>query len=246
MDDSLRRENTAQTRELLNEDWFEPEMDRGVFVAILRCSNVRCQESVAVGGESRVIEEQDPEQARQAYFTVHQPHSFIPAPRLIVLHEKTPEDVVAQIRVAESQVFGFPASAANSIRTAVERLLDDQGVRSTTVTRRRKRMRLSLHARVEQFRTEDPVNADQLLAVKWLGNAGSHDAVTAGSVFDALDILELVLEDLYSPRRREVMSLARRVNKAKGPPKQASRKTAKRLVTGSATTADADRRRESQ
>ena len=38
-----------------------------------------------------------------------------------------------------------------------------------------------------------------LLAVKWLGNAGSHaDNISREKVYDAFDIIEAVLKDVFS------------------------------------------------
>jgi hypothetical protein len=224
-DKTLREEATAETTSAYGEDWFEPEMHRGVFVAMLQCANARCAEAVAVAGESSVVEEPDPEYVKQGWHTVHQPRVFLPAPALITLPEETPTDVVAQVRAAEAQVFAHASAAGNSIRTAVERLLDERGVRKTTINKKRRRVPLSLHSRIEEYQKKDSPNGGQLLAVKWLGNAASHLSLTQDGVFDALDILELVLEDLYSPRRKQLAQLAKRVNRAKGPPKAASKKT---------------------
>lgn len=59
---------------------------------------------------------------------------------------------------------------------------------------------------------------DALLAIKWLGNAGAHDAEMArDTVYDALDILELVLKKLYMEDHKHVERLVKAVNKRKGP-----------------------------
>ncbi|AIS02599.1 hypothetical protein SGLAU_33355 (plasmid) [Streptomyces glaucescens] len=68
---------------------------------------------------------------------------------------------------------------------------------------------LSLHRRIERFKTAKPTfskAADLLLAVKWIGNVGSHGSVIRVlDVLDAVDILDRIIQQLYdtSPARIE-------------------------------------------
>ncbi|QEH36352.1 hypothetical protein OJF2_49130 [Aquisphaera giovannonii] len=59
------------------------------------------------------------------------------------------------------------------------------------------------------------------MAVKNLGNAGSHpgDKVTHDDVFDGFDILERVLEDMYSEHPGELAKAVKEINRRKGPRK---------------------------
>jgi len=56
-DKTLHEEWSAETTNASGEDWFEPEMHRGVFVMMLMCANARCAEAVAVSGDSEVVED---------------------------------------------------------------------------------------------------------------------------------------------------------------------------------------------
>jgi len=58
-----------------------------------------------------------------------------------------------------------------------------------------------------------------MLAIKWLGNAGSHaeGAVTLDDVMDAYDLIDHVLQELYTQKARKAKALAKLINKKKGP-----------------------------
>ncbi len=86
------------------------------------------------------------------------------------------------------------------------------------VTNSGKQTKLTLHARIEASQKIDKENGDILLAIKWLGNSGSHPgAITRGDVLDAFDMLELVLDNLYGTTKATIMKKVRAVNKKKGP-----------------------------
>ena len=58
-----------------------------------------------------------------------------------------------------------------------------------------------------------------LTAVKWLGNAGSHEGsiVVRRDVCDAYDLLEYVLTEIYEGKARKLKEIAVAINKQKGP-----------------------------
>ncbi len=59
-----------------------------------------------------------------------------------------------------------------------------------------------------------------LLAIKWLGNAGSHpDIITTDDVMDTYEIMEHVLENIYENKEKNIRKIAKRINKRKGPKK---------------------------
>jgi hypothetical protein len=69
-----------------------------------------------------------------------------------------------------------------------------------------------------------------LLAIKWLGNFGSHEsAIKSSDIFDAYDIVELVTEDMFARARRQIASLAREINKIKGPRSKRLKPSTKKL-----------------
>jgi hypothetical protein len=65
-----------------------------------------------------------------------------------------------------------------------------------------------------------------LTAIKWLGNAGSHagSSVSADDVLVAYNLIEHVLADIYNNPKSDLVAVAKKVNKRKGPIKPPSRK----------------------
>jgi hypothetical protein len=100
----------------------------------------------------------------------------------------------------------------------VERLLDFIKEPKSKVSKGGKRDRLPLHARIVNVASRDKALSESLLAVKWLGNAGSHsEELSRDDIFDALDILDIVLDDLFVRHRTRVKKLVAAINKNKGP-----------------------------
>lgn len=110
-----------------------------------------------------------------------------------------------------------PDAAANQLRQAVESLLTARGERRYTTTKAGKRKRLTTHERIESFRKREPQVSDVLEAVKWIGNAGSHDdALTVGQVAEGAGYLALALRLLYDRTEAALLASAQAVNKRRG------------------------------
>jgi hypothetical protein len=69
-----------------------------------------------------------------------------------------------------------------------------------------------LHAAIESFAKNNPVLGAQLMALKWLGNTGSHDSsVSRADLLDAFEILEHVLAEILERRSERVAELAKQL-----------------------------------
>jgi hypothetical protein len=67
-----------------------------------------------------------------------------------------------------------------------------------------------------RLKDDRPEMAKQLLAIKWIGNLGTHaDRLTTDDVLDAFDILSYVLEQLYERQKQHVDRLVRRRTRKK-------------------------------
>jgi hypothetical protein len=100
------------------------------------------------------------------------------------------------------------AGCSNAIRRAIEVLLDDLKVPE----------RPNLHQRIELFQKENANIGDKLMAIKWIGNSGSHkDKPTREDLLDGFDILDYCLEKLYKRDEREerINSIAENINQNK-------------------------------
>lgn len=60
-----------------------------------------------------------------------------------------------------------------------------------------------------------------MLAIKWLGNAGSHSqkTVSRDDVIDAYELLEHILQEIYMQKTEKLKTKAQKINKMKGPVK---------------------------
>lgn len=145
------------------------------------------------------------------------PLSLSPAPLLIQLPFGTPDLVENALKEASGLIWQSTEGAANQVRQAVEHLMDQQGVTPSLPG-----AYLSLHHRIKEFEGKDPKNAEVLLAVKWLGNSGSHSGgLTREDVFDAFDMVEYVLIDLFDTSTSALMAKVKAINTQKGPVKPA-------------------------
>lgn len=78
--------------------------------------------------------------------------------------------------------------------------------------------RLSLHQRIEIFRQRQPGLGKHLLALKRLGNIGSHPGdLRRDDLFDGFDIFSHVFDELVTERTQRVAQLADQIAKRKGP-----------------------------
>jgi hypothetical protein len=188
----------------------------GRFSCLMNCSY--CRQAVAVAGVSRYVDRrtgpQDYEYERALF-----PQFFSPAPNLFPIPKNCPEDIVEQIRFAFSLYWCDLGACLNRLRMAVEVLLTEMEIDRFSEKDGRKTP-ISLDSRINMLRqrhsTLSPL-CDQLLAVKWLGNAGSHpEEITRESVCDALDILEIVLRERFQNDRGFVAKISSEINQRKG------------------------------
>lgn len=188
----LHEETAESARERGDEDW-EPEWICYVFSSIFKCSNSQCGAAVSCCGDGRVtiVEAEDEKfgwvQSTEDVFT---PKYFEPPLVLMDIPDTCPFDVSAHLYEAFSLYFADPGAAMNSARAAVEALVTDIGVKRF-VTSGGKRKPINLHHRITALPQKYKEVSDLLLAVKWLGNAGSHDGKSpeAGDLRVAFDLL---------------------------------------------------------
>ncbi len=216
--DTLKHSWSAESKQASSHEAFGPEWVVSRFILLLKCDNVKCSEVVTVSGSGRVAEYPDERMEHLDYVDEFFPSYVLPSPTLINIPTRTPDKVVAELKEAFVASWGDFSAAGNHVRAATEFVLDDLRIRRTTKTIHGKRSYLSLHSRIDGIRQKYPAVHSSLIAVKWLGNAGSHaGALTRKSVFDALDIFESVLEELYSDHPKALKKLVATVNQRKGP-----------------------------
>lgn len=219
--DSLINQETAASLKDRDHDAWEPDWIRSVFVCVFKCNNAQCKEPVTCSGSGRVehFEYEDEEygwaQSAEEQFT---PHYFHPALVLMDLPHACPEKVSAYLHESFALSFADPSAALNCVRTAVEALMTALGIKRFTIVKGKQRS-ISLHQRIQLLPAKYQEQKDLLLAVKWLGNAGSHDGekATTADVSVTYDLLEHVLSEIYEGKGKKLKAMAKKVNKKKGP-----------------------------
>lgn len=220
---SLISKETAQSlREKDDESW-EPDWIRSIFSCLFVCDNKKCQSPISCCGTGGVDffehydDEHGPVQIAEEKFT---PEFFYPHLILMDIPKDCPEDVSRHLKESFSLFFSSPGSALNSARTAIEALLNDLGVKKFNIANGRKRV-IPLHRRIELLPVKHREVIELLTAVKWLGNAGSHDGEdpTKSDAQIAFNLLEHILAEIYDKKTEKLKKIAKAVNKKKGPVK---------------------------
>jgi hypothetical protein len=216
------RVESEDSKRMKEHDAWDPEWIRYRFSSMLACTNDQCGDHVALVGTGDVSidvifqGDGEPEQEWADFFT---PKFFEPPLKLISIPEDCPEAVRAPLTESFRLVFSSPAAASNSTRIALEALLTELRVPRFSQTSGKKRGLLSLHARIGLLPKKFEELKEMFFAVKWLGNAGSHSGreLSLDDAFDAYELVAHILDSVYSDRSKKLASLAKKVNKKKGP-----------------------------
>lgn len=197
--------------------WFRS----GRFSCILICPHRSCQELCAVAGDISIDHTGNDE---ESYDPTPRclPKLITPGPQLISVPPLCPKEVATEIRAAFSLFWYDHAACLNRIRYAVEILLTKLGVPRFAVNKNHRRGPISLDSRISMLRSRRSEMAelcDRMLALKHLGNAGSHPGVkiTKEDAFDAFDILSRLLACMYPEEDPDRSRLTKEINKRKGP-----------------------------
>lgn len=203
--------DTLDTSRNSSEIWFEPEMHVSIFSCMARCTRNQCGEVVACTGKSGWEQQGwDQETLNDEYYQWFKPKTFFPALHPFELSEKCPEEITEPLQASFSIFLMQPGAAANLIRVSVERMLTAMGI----AERNDKGKRIILHNRLGMLPALYESFSEHLMAIKFLGNAGSHtyDDVNTKDIEDAFEIMEYVVNDLFSGRKESVDVLTKRLS----------------------------------
>lgn len=217
MQNKFIKQHNSVTARHYHEEWFEaPEMIEYTFTTLLSCTNPSCKEVISCSGTGGVEQEQYTYDDYR-YVEYFRPVHFYPSLKIFQIPEKTPKNVQYSIMSSFSLVFNNKLAAANQVRIALECLLTHLKIKQYD-TRSGKRKKLTLHRRIGLLPAKHQKIKDICLAIKWLGNAGSHcnDEMSFDDVFDGYDMLSFVLEELYDNKHIQVQKLAKKINAKKG------------------------------
>lgn len=195
----------------------DPSMYEGVFTLRLVCSNSDCEESVVCVGSfsTSQVEGRFGEPTYPSFLAVK---FFTPTVHLFPLSSAIPKKVKGPLVDSFSTFWANPSAAGNSLRISIEALMDWRRVKKRFRDKKGKEREYKLHDRIEMFRATAPHLGDKLLAVKWLGNSGSHiTGLKREDVIKGYEMYSYVLEELFDKRTETLTKLAKKINRRKGP-----------------------------
>lgn len=217
IDESLRVKETGpsvaeHSHEAHDYDWVVMR-----FAGLLKCNNKLCGEIASIAGKAELEENPDWESQTIDYFRVLTPEFINPPPLFFTI----PLECPGKIQKSIIRSFGLACtdleSSANAIRSTIEIILDDLKIQKI-VRKGGRQSKLRLHDRIIKLQSSDSETGDLLLAIKWIGNSGSHiEALTHGDLFDTFEILEQALTRLYSTSTKRAKAKAAKIIKRKGP-----------------------------
>lgn len=187
----------------------------GVFSLRLHCSSAKCGEQVFCLGKFHLTQVAS-NSGGIGVVPELRPKFFIPPIPIFRIHPKI-DDPNSKNQIADplwdsfSLFWTSPSAAGNALRIALEALMDYRGIKKG----------LTLHARIEEFKKKNPKLADigdKLLAVKWIGNGGSHLAgLDRKHMVTAYHLMEHVIDELFNNTSEKLKKAAKVINKTKKP-----------------------------
>ena len=214
-------EETAASKRHQAEPYSSEEEYEGKFSVLFRCNSTSCGEIfVAIGDiyqwELRDYNRHTGEEEFEGYEKYFKPVMFRPSIDLFRIEPLIPKRIAEELRKAFSIFFTDNNAAANRIRVTVEYLLSELKV----PTQDKRGKRYPLHERIMILAKRKKEISNQLLAIKWIGNSGSHmEELSRGDVIDALEILEHTLHEIFVRKYKilKVKTISAAINSNKGP-----------------------------
>ncbi len=206
---SLASEETITSVRLHQDANFDPDWIEYSFTAWAHCTNARCKQKFAIAGFGGVSPEQQPD-GDLDWEDFFKPLLCHPTLHIISIPEKCPDDIREELLAAFRVFWAHPMACAGRIRVALELLMNHIGVAKRRKNQKGRFLELSLHARIEAFAIKEKAIGSQLMALKWLGNTGSHDGnLSTTDLLDAFEILEHSLSEILDRRSARVAQLAK-------------------------------------
>jgi len=152
------------------------------------------------------------------YDTFYEVSATSPGLRMVDVPVTAPDIIKLLAQEAAAVLWMSPPALASALRRAVEAMLDDLRINKTVLNKKNNRERLKTHNRIELLSETRPDVADGLMAVKWVGNEGSHEAktLTVEQVLDIADVFAYALRLVYDNRDQEIKRRIAKINRKKG------------------------------
>ncbi|KYP87362.1 hypothetical protein WB91_21750 [bacteria symbiont BFo1 of Frankliniella occidentalis] len=216
---SFFKEKTSETMLSQDEIWFEYDHYKMIFSCMLRCSRKACLEPVAITGKGWLECRPDYESETINYVEYFRANTFHPPLPVFIPPGDCPEDVCRQLKEISALLAAHPSAAINTMRTVLEMLLDTLSVPREAARAGKDPITLTLHRRIDEYPALLGDYKDAFMAIKWLGNQGSHSnkRIRQSHIEDACTVLDDLIQKIYSPVSA-VPALVAKLSKAYAPP----------------------------
>ena len=185
------------------------------FSAFLRCLNSRCKESVLISGvvNTEIAYYEDSDRGTSEYEgDFYYPKYVDPPIHIIDVHDRYPEKVKNALTESFSFYWLDNSACANRTRTTVELILDDLDIERKQLTKKGEYKDLNLHCRLEILSKRDTISYNYLMAIKWIGNSGSHlDGLVSRDILNAYELLNAGLNKLFIKDEERLNELSRKI-----------------------------------
>jgi hypothetical protein len=204
--------NSKKTYKDYYDDW-EPEWAELIFNGQLKCKS--CSENIFFTGVGK------PQYNRsfnpiygdynEEYIDTFTPTFFQPTIKIFKIPDQCGDDLKEEIENSFKLFWCDLQSCANKIRIALELLMNEQKVKKLDNSRKK----MSLHKRIEIYQNIEV--RDWLLAIKWIGNTGSHlGNIEVIDILETYQLLEFSLNKIYNDHTKKINRIAKGINKSRG------------------------------
>uniref|UniRef100_UPI0039AF0FA4 DUF4145 domain-containing protein n=2 Tax=Serratia TaxID=613 RepID=UPI0039AF0FA4 len=144
--------------------------------------------------------------------------SFYPPLPIFTPPENCPDDICVQLKEISALLAAHPSAAVNTMRTVLEMLLDGLGVPREMPRDGKSPLSLTLHKRIDDYPAILGGYSDAFMALKWLGNRGSHtdEPIKQSHIEGACTVLDELIQQLY-PQQSNVPTIVAELNNAYAP-----------------------------
>lgn len=204
---------------------FDPEWIVGTFMIVGQCENPVCKQNMHGTGDYRVSHsveigmDESSAYLGVPYASFYSVKHLHPPISITFIPESAPDAVRDCVFRASRVFFADPSSAATALRATVESFLTSENISAVRPNGKFYNLdeRLNEWSKLDATRSQV---ADLFSAVKWLGNAGTHDdsLLTAVEVLDGADMLGEAFHRWFTGP--DIDLRAKGINLAKGPSKQ--------------------------
>jgi hypothetical protein len=199
-------------------DIYDGFSQYGYFFMHLECNNPSCNENVFCLGF--YYNDLCPTVNGEITETVYIPKYFYPNLRILNISNKCPQDIRNLIDISFSLYYSDSSSCANKIRVVLEHIMNNLRIKKETINSKGRIVKIKLHDRILQMKNNKRYGkiSDYILAIKWIGNDGSHDdTIVQNDILDAYEILERVIEEIYEKKTETLEKKVKKINTKRKP-----------------------------